>query len=190
MSRSFIYIRVFLVAAVTFAAFYSAWAWVGYNSTSRYFGVPRVAAYSATAPSPAYLQPVAGISAPELLEATNRERVANNLPPLTADEGLYQSASAKCQDMTTKHYWSHHAPDGTSGLNYISNNYPEYFKIGENLATGYYDAESVVAGWMNSPSHRAALLNQVYSYVGFGVCEGDIGYGPNSVTVVQHFLAR
>ncbi len=182
-------VRFILIIAVTVMAFILCYAWANFNNYRSYFNSPQVLAFSATAPANSYLEPVGGIDLNQLLEQTNQERTMLGLPALIADEGLYKSAQAKCRDMTAKHYWSHYAPDGTSGLSFISRNYPNYYKIGENLANGYTNSTEVMAGWMQSAPHRSAIMNRDYQYVGFSVCQGDVGYGSDNLTIVQHFLA-
>jgi uncharacterized protein YkwD len=43
-----------------------------------------------------------------------------------------------------------------------------YRTAGENIAKGYRTAETVVNGWMNSPGHRANILNSTYTHIGVG----------------------
>jgi uncharacterized protein YkwD len=143
-------VRFILIIAVTAIAFILSYLWTGYFKGGKSFITPQVAAFSVTAPSPAYVQPVGSIDINQLLELTNQERTMQGLPVLTADQGLYMSSQAKCQDMIAKHYWSHYAPDGTSGLSFITTNYPKYYKIAENIANGYNTSTEVVAGWMQS----------------------------------------
>ena len=45
--------------------------------------------------------------------------------------------------------------------------------VGENIAAGYPDAESVMEGWMNSEGHRANILNCDYDVLGVGVADRD-----------------
>lgn len=45
--------------------------------------------------------------------------------------------------------------------------------IGENLAMGQASGGAVVSAWMNSPGHRANLLNKGFRYVGIGSVKVD-----------------
>lgn len=47
--------------------------------------------------------------------------------------------------------------------------------VGENIAWGQEDAESVVSSWMWSPMHRWNILGSSYKKVGFGVKEDRDG---------------
>ncbi len=151
---------------------------------------PKVAGYFAVAPSTELAQSKTNIDLSELLTQTNQERASVGVGPLSPDQNLYLSANAKCNDMVLNHYWGHYSPSGQSGLSFIESIYPKYAKISENLAAGFNNSTEVVAGWMQSPSHKKALLDSSYQYVGFSVCEGDIGDGNgSSLAVVQHFMA-
>jgi uncharacterized protein YkwD len=48
--------------------------------------------------------------------------------------------------------------------------YP-YRQCGENIASSYSTPELVMSGWMNSPDHRANILDTDYEEVGLGVTE-------------------
>ena len=68
--------------------------------------------------------------------------------------------------MFSKNYWAHFAPDGsTSPWDFIHQSGYNYIFAGENLAKGFTDANSVVAAWMNSPSHRENILSNKYKDV-------------------------
>ena len=60
--------------------------------------------------------------------------------------------------------FSHTRPDGTEWWTVDSS-----LMYGENLASGYYDADSVVSAWMTSPGHKANILNAGYATVGIAV---------------------
>lgn len=124
----------------------------------------------------------------ELFELTNTERIKAGLKPLRLDPQLNQAATAKCQDMWTRDYWDHNAPDGTEPWVFFEQSGYQYELAGENLASGYDTSQEVVVNWMNSPGHKENLLRSSYLDVGFGIC-GD-GSEKNTLAgpiVVQHF---
>lgn len=123
-----------------------------------------------------------------LLKATNDARAANGLAPLSSSADLDKSALSKCNDMVARNYWSHDNPDGKEPWKFIDETGYSYNTAGENLAYGFNSESSVVSGWMNSPGHRANILNKAFKEVGFGVCKGEnyMAQGPQLV-VVQHF---
>ena len=46
----------------------------------------------------------------------------------------------------------------------------QYYNIGENIAMGQITPAEVVRDWMNSPGHRANILDPSYVYIGVGYC--------------------
>jgi uncharacterized protein YkwD len=54
-----------------------------------------------------------------------------------------------------------HVHDGFAGV-------VGYFMSAENAAMGAVDAESVMKGWMESPGHRANILNPAMTNMGTG----------------------
>jgi uncharacterized protein YkwD len=47
-----------------------------------------------------------------------------------------------------------------------------YRTAGENIAMGQRTPEEVVKAWMDSPGHRANILNNTYTHIGVGYVEG------------------
>jgi uncharacterized protein YkwD len=49
---------------------------------------------------------------------------------------------------------------------------------GENIAMGYSSPNATMVGWMNSPGHRANILNPSFTHLGVGVNIGkwDVWY--------------
>jgi uncharacterized protein YkwD len=47
--------------------------------------------------------------------------------------------------------------------------------VGENVAYGYRDGAAVMVGWMNSPGHRANILNANYRLLGVGAAQSAQG---------------
>jgi uncharacterized protein YkwD len=126
----------------------------------------------------------------ELLALTNKERQAASLSPLTLNDKLNASANAKCSDMVAKNYWAHNDPTGQTPWHFMTDASYDYNLAGENLAYGYGTSSSVVNGWMNSPGHKANILNAGYTELGFGICRSDNynSSGPEAI-VVQHFAS-
>lgn len=131
------------------------------------------------------LQPA--ISTVEVWKLVNDERSKSGLQPLALDERLNKSATDKCNDMVTRNYWAHNAPDGTEPWGFITKYVDKtgYSGAGENLAQGYHTNKDLVAGWMDSPTHKQNILEASYINVGYGVCSR-----PGEIVVVQHFLAK
>jgi uncharacterized YkwD family protein len=116
-----------------------------------------------------------GISAyeQEVVRLTNIERVNNGLPELKTDSKLSEVAWYKSRDMVNVGYFDHQSPTYGSPFDMMSQFGVSYTAAAENIAYGYATPEAVVEGWMNSPGHRANILNETYTHIGVGhVSEG------------------
>jgi hypothetical protein len=118
----------------------------------------------------------------------NKERTLRNLLSLESNQKLHNAAQIKAQDMIDRHYFSHTDPEG----NYIwptitAQGYAPYLQLGENLAIEFFDTESLVAAWMNSPTHRANVLNEGFKDQGMGVAFGDAQKNEYASSVANTF---
>ncbi|MBI2642553.1 MAG: hypothetical protein HYW97_01790 [Candidatus Wildermuthbacteria bacterium] len=108
-----------------------------------------------------------------VFEWTNAQRVTFGLQPLKANEILSIAAFAKLEDMFQKQYFAHVSPTGQSAGDLATLAGYEYITIGENLALGNFENdEKLVEAWMNSPGHRANILNVKYQEIGVAVGKG------------------
>ncbi len=123
-----------------------------------------------------------------LLQDTNVQRSSDHEQPLALNSQLNAAAQAKANDMAAKDYWSHNSPDGRTPWSFINAAGYHYQMAGENLAYGFGNAGDTVAGWMNSPTHRANILNAKYKDVGFGVAQATNyqGNGPETIIVAEY----
>lgn len=125
-----------------------------------------------------------------MLAETNLDRQINGEPPLKLSSELSRAAMTKASDMAKRNYWSHNTPEGTPPWSFVSATDYQYQKIGENLATGFYNEEEAVRGWMASPSHRENMLDPAYSEVGFGFSDAShysaVGGGPATIFVAYY----
>ncbi len=135
---------------------------------------------------PSVLGYAANISPSEVISLTNSQRAASGLSMLTENKTLDSAALAKGQDMLAKGYWAHFAPDGTSPWSFFTKFGYKYQYAGENLARDFSNAQSAVAAWMNSASHKENILNPHYKEVGIGVVEGSLS-GVDTTIIVQFF---
>ena len=110
----------------------------------------------------------------EVVRLVNEIRKENGLKPLAQDWQLARVARYKSQDMSDLGYFSHTSPTYGSPFNMMKSFGISYRSAGENIARGYMTAEAVVNGWMNSPGHRANILNSTYTHIGVGyVADGN-----------------
>lgn len=122
----------------------------------------------------------------EIIVETNKVRAANNLIPLKANSKLDVAALEKLNDMIAKDYFAHNNPEGLAPWFWIEKNDYEYTHAGENLALGFLRADETVTAWMNSPSHRANIMNTNYSEIGVAANKASIN-GVTGILVVQMF---
>lgn len=110
----------------------------------------------------------------KIISETNLQRQLNgNLPALKENVKLDAAASAKANDMFSKQYFEHVSPTGTDPGKLVQNYGYDYIVAGENLILGNFASEKeVVQDWMNSPGHRANILNNRYTEIGVAVVKG------------------
>lgn len=123
-----------------------------------------------------------------LLGSTNQQRLAGGLGALGMDSRLNAAAQAKANDMVAKNYWSHTSPDGRQPWDFIIAAGYSYNRAGENLAYGALTSEETVQAWMNSPGHRANIMNAGFTQVGFGFANSANFQerGPQTVVVAMY----
>jgi len=116
----------------------------------------------------------------EILRATlcglNRERAHHGLRRLKLNDKLSRAARRHARDMGRRNYFSH---DTLGGGTFVDRIRAEgYLKgahswvVGENLAWGshgYSRPRVIMRMWMNSPGHRANILNGSFKEIGIGV---------------------
>ena len=111
----------------------------------------------------------------EMFILVNKERVKSGLAPLTFDTMLRDVARAHSQDMFARGYFSHYTPEGRSPFDRMTNAGITFMYAGENLALAP-STDLAMQGLMNSPGHRANILNPNFKKIGIGVIDGGI-YG-------------
>ena len=94
--------------------------------------------------------------AEEAFAQVNAKRVENGVEMLVWDEGLYELASIRAQEIVGK--FSHERPDGSYVGDVMIGQYG-LSGCGENIAANYTSVTNLVNGWMNSDGHRENLLN-------------------------------
>ena len=104
----------------------------------------------------------------EVVRLVNLRRAEHGLKPLTQDWQLSRVARYKSQDMKDLGYFSHTSPTYGSPFQMMKSFGISYRTAGENIAKGYASPEAVVNAWMNSPGHRANILNSTYTHIGVG----------------------
>ena len=108
----------------------------------------------------------------QVLELTNSERVAHGLAPLQWHNRVATAARSHSADMAINKVFSHTGSDNSSVRDRLNRHKVENLRTwGENIAAGQRTPETVVQAWMDSPGHRANILNASYTHIGIGVYE-------------------
>lgn len=118
----------------------------------------------------------------EMLDMLNEERRKKGLDPLQADEESKTVARNHSLDMFSRGYFSHISPEGQTPGNRMRKGGVRFLTSGENLALG----QTLLIchnGLMNSPGHRANILNPAYGRVGIGILDG----GKYGLMITQNF---
>lgn len=96
----------------------------------------------------------------------NAERASRGLAALTWDANLELCAQIRATEISS--FFSHTRPNMTDFYTVNSD-----LMWAENLAKGYADASSLVAGWMNSPTHAANILDGELATCSIAVYEAN-----------------
>lgn len=105
----------------------------------------------------------------EVIRLVNVERASAGLSPVSKNSEACQGAGIRAKEIISS--FSHTRPDGRDCFTVLEDLGITYTGCGENIAAGYATPEAVVQGWMNSPGHRANILNERFEEIGVGVAE-------------------
>ncbi len=146
--------------------------------------VPQPTPKPTPAPKPAPSPSQSGVAADEqkALALLNADRAAQGLPPVRPNAKLAALAGDYAQDMINRNFFAHNNPEGQTPFDRMRQRGISFGYAGENLAINTSVAGAEQA-FMNSPGHRANILNPRYTQVGIGVRYSRSG----SVYVVQEF---
>ncbi|OEU91420.1 CAP domain-containing protein [Streptomyces oceani] len=109
-----------------------------------------------------------------VLKLVNEERARQGCRPVAHDARLAEFAGKYSVAMAEGGFFSHTTPDGRSPWDRAEEAGIDNLAA-ENIARGQADAEAVMAGWMDSPGHRANILNCDYRTMGVGAHFADGG---------------
>lgn len=140
---------------------------------------------AAPSPSAPAIPSVTALTADEqaMVDMINQERVAAGVSPLKVDLRLASVGRAKANDMKQYNYFDHTSPTfGSPWAMMQQVGLPAHW-AGENLA-GNKSVPGAMAALMQSPGHRANILDPRFTHVGVGIAYGS-AYGN---IYVQEFL--
>lgn len=120
----------------------------------------------------------------EVLRLVNIERAKEGLSELTmASLNLTAAAQRRANELAVKYDPNHLRPDGRKCFTVLPEYNVKYMCVGENIARGQSSPAEVVNDWMNSPGHRANILNPNFHKIG-------IGYFYNAKAAYSHFWVQ
>jgi uncharacterized protein YkwD len=103
----------------------------------------------------------------DIVAATNRLRVKVGCPQLRVNPALVQAARNHSAWMARTGTFSHVGSANSSFVTRVrAAGY--HAPLAENIAWGYRDAARLMAAWMNSPAHKANIVNCKAKAVGVG----------------------
>lgn len=142
----------------------------------------KIAGVTYVAMGPASITEASAITSETIISLANSARSENGLGELTANGLLSKAAQNKANDMLARQYFAHNTPDGETPWTFIKAVGYSYSTAGENLAIDFNEAENIQSAWMNSPGHRANILNANFKEIGIGIAKGT--YDNHQTTIV------
>ncbi|UUN30327.1 sigma-70 family RNA polymerase sigma factor [Streptomyces sp. FIT100] len=120
-------------------------------------------------------EPPSGGPAQQVLALVNAERAEAGCGPVSANGKLATAATGHSADMAARDYFDHTSPDGEDPGDRITAAGYSWSTYGENIARGQQTPASVMESWMNSPGHRANILNCSFKELGVGIHDASGG---------------
>ncbi|MBH5319178.1 SCP-like extracellular [Paenibacillus sp. GSMTC-2017] len=117
--------------------------------------------------------PETGTMQNQVVTLVNQERAKAGLPALQTDALLNKVATEKARDMDVNNYFSHTSPTYGSPFDMMRTFGVKYNSAGENIASGQRTAAQVMNDWMNSPGHKANIMNKSFTKIGVGYVNGE-----------------
>lgn len=111
--------------------------------------------------------------AKQVVNLVNKERAKAGLSALTIDSKVEKAALVRAKEIQSS--FSHTRPNGSTFVTALKEAGVSYNGAGENIAWGQKTPEEVVTAWMNSPGHRANILNKNFKYIGVGNLQNSSG---------------
>ncbi len=110
-----------------------------------------------------------GSAEQQVISLVNAERSKAGCGPLSENALLTKAAQGHSDDMAARNFFDHTNPDGDGPGERITAAGYAWSSYGENIAKGQTTAAQVMDAWMNSPGHRANILNCGFKEIGVGL---------------------
>ncbi|MFE7773533.1 sigma-70 family RNA polymerase sigma factor [Streptomyces sp. NPDC057445] len=114
-------------------------------------------------------------TADQVIALVNTERSKAGCGPVSNNDKLATAAGNHSADMAARDFFDHTNPDGKDPGDRITATGYRWSTYGENIARGQQTPASVMDSWMNSPGHRANILNCSFKEMGVGIHNGSGG---------------
>lgn len=108
----------------------------------------------------------------EIINLVNKERKKRGVSSLKVDSSLKKYTHFRSNDMAVENYFGHSSPKYGRWANFLYTGEYKFSFAGENLAAGFMSAKGFVQGWMDSPSHKANILNPRFKKISVTVVQG------------------
>lgn len=118
-----------------------------------------------------------------IVGAVNRLRVQHRLAPLRLSAPLTAAATQHSTSMGLHGYFTHESADGSAFWRRVARFYPvghaSSWSVGENLlwSAPTVDSTEALRLWMESPKHRANLLEPKWREIGLSVIHAPAAQG-------------
>lgn len=107
-----------------------------------------------------------------MFRLVNEERTSRGIAALTLNSRLTELAVLKSRDMRDNNYFGHTSPTYGTPQQMLDRFGVSWRAYGENIAAGQATPEEVMRVWMNSPGHRANILDPRFTDIGVGYVSG------------------
>ncbi len=109
-----------------------------------------------------------------IVEAHNKIRAEEDLPPLTFAPLLALAAQVQAEDMAEHDEMRHEGSDGSTSSERIKRAGYRSLATGENVAKWYPDVAQVMQGWVDSPPHKKNIVGD-FTELGVARVESKAG---------------
>lgn len=117
-----------------------------------------------------------GKDAAEVVRLANVERGKAGCGALGIDDKLMTAAQRHSQDQADNKKMTHTGSNGSSLGDRVNDVSYQWSALGENVAWNQQSPAAVMKAWMNSPGHRANILNCSFTEIGVGIANSNGPY--------------
>ncbi|MEU6992561.1 CAP domain-containing protein [Streptomyces sp. NPDC046465] len=126
-------------------------------------------------PLPVATPPYRAGPAADVVDEVNRHRARAGCSPVHLLDSLSRAAREHSAEMADRERLTHAGADGSRPIDRVRDAGYRPRMAGEVIADGATTADATVRLWVDSPSHRAVVLNCRYTHAGVGVVGGSGG---------------